>query len=430
MINQSLTVLGQVIFALAAQATAKNPGDRHVPFRNSKLTFLLSDSLSGNSKTVMIAAISPAADNAEETLNTLRFAQSVKKVKTKAVKNETSDANKDIQIAQLKQEVEDLKAQLHSALSSSSTGVTTVRSAGAVDADDHDHEDGTAWEQQDCNYPEQIELIERALMQDSETVGAEHFGVAAHFSALRELVEHTNFIMSWMMEYDFMPRSQGQSLWLATVKWVASDGPPHLIGNLRAELHDSGTEHKVLAGYGVDDFRKLSRKFDERYEACLVELNNSEEGHPSLGRSKSLTEDVVKEALDSNGFEEEYNQPIEVKREVSNPKSATPKKKVVQASGKPTVGSGGTGKSARTTQMKVATSTASMKPSSTGKTPIGEERSEKKALVASRKSTDPAANAKQKLAIVRNGSGRGSRAIPSPSASPSRPRRLDHKDTE
>uniref|UniRef100_A0A0G4HMF2 Kinesin motor domain-containing protein n=1 Tax=Chromera velia CCMP2878 TaxID=1169474 RepID=A0A0G4HMF2_9ALVE len=108
MINQSLSNLGIVISTLA-----EGSKHGHVPFRNSKLTFLLSESLSGNSKTIMIAAISPAASNFEETLSTLRFAQTCKKVSTKAKKNEESDEKI---VAALQAEIARLKEQLQTDL--------------------------------------------------------------------------------------------------------------------------------------------------------------------------------------------------------------------------------------------------------------------------------------------------------------------------
>eukprot|EP00929_Paragymnodinium_shiwhaense_P019726 TRINITY_DN1334_c0_g1_i2.p1 TRINITY_DN1334_c0_g1~~TRINITY_DN1334_c0_g1_i2.p1 ORF type:complete len:903 (+),score=270.47 TRINITY_DN1334_c0_g1_i2:76-2784(+) len=88
-INQSLTNLAACISALAKLAEGKGHAD-HIPFRNSKLTYLLSDSLGGNSKTVLMAAISPALSNYEESLSTLKFAHTCKRIKTKAVKNEES----------------------------------------------------------------------------------------------------------------------------------------------------------------------------------------------------------------------------------------------------------------------------------------------------------------------------------------------------
>merc|ERR1719487_2375553 len=82
-----------------------------VPFRASKLTFLLKDSLAGNSKTYMIAAISPASDNREETISTLRFASSVKQIKTVATQNKDK---KDEMIDNLNDEIKKLKAALKS----------------------------------------------------------------------------------------------------------------------------------------------------------------------------------------------------------------------------------------------------------------------------------------------------------------------------
>ncbi|EDQ92679.1 uncharacterized protein MONBRDRAFT_14025, partial [Monosiga brevicollis MX1] len=86
-INQSLSTLGNVISALV---DVQN-GDRKkiIPFRDSVLTRLLKNALGGNSKTVMIAALSPADINYDETLSTLRFADRVKSIKTQAVVNET-----------------------------------------------------------------------------------------------------------------------------------------------------------------------------------------------------------------------------------------------------------------------------------------------------------------------------------------------------
>lgn len=76
-INMSLSALGNVISALV-----EGKGG-HVPYRDSKLTRLLQDSLGGNTKTLMIAAISPADYNFDETLTTLRYASRAKSIKNK-----------------------------------------------------------------------------------------------------------------------------------------------------------------------------------------------------------------------------------------------------------------------------------------------------------------------------------------------------------
>ena len=81
-------VLGQVISILADKAVGKHKS-AVVPYRDSTLTRILQSALGGNSRTSMIAAISPASDNYEESMSTLRYADQVKKIKNNAIVNET-----------------------------------------------------------------------------------------------------------------------------------------------------------------------------------------------------------------------------------------------------------------------------------------------------------------------------------------------------
>jgi hypothetical protein len=105
MINKSLSALGIVINSLVEISEGKT---RHVHYRDSKLTFLLRDSLGGNSKTTIIANVSPAQSSASETLSTLKFAQRAKLIKNKAVINEESSST----IHMLKLEIRRLKMEL------------------------------------------------------------------------------------------------------------------------------------------------------------------------------------------------------------------------------------------------------------------------------------------------------------------------------
>ena len=105
-INQSLTCLGQVISVLAENAEGAN---KFVPYRNSSLTRILQNALGGNSQTIMICAISPATDNYEETLSTLRYADRAKKIKNKPIVNESET---DKLIRELKAENERLRKML------------------------------------------------------------------------------------------------------------------------------------------------------------------------------------------------------------------------------------------------------------------------------------------------------------------------------
>ncbi|XP_021176689.2 kinesin-like protein KIF3B [Fundulus heteroclitus] len=102
-INLSLSALGNVISALVDGKST------HVPYRDSKLTRLLQDSLGGNAKTVMIATVGPAHKSFDETLATLRYASRAKKIKNKPRINEDP---KDALLREFQQEIARLKAQL------------------------------------------------------------------------------------------------------------------------------------------------------------------------------------------------------------------------------------------------------------------------------------------------------------------------------
>lgn len=104
-INLSLSALGNVISALAAG------NGRHVPYRDSKLTRLLRDSLGGNARTLMIACVSPSDIDAEETLSTLRYAARARCIKNKPIVNEDP---KDALLRQYQLELQRLRKLLDS----------------------------------------------------------------------------------------------------------------------------------------------------------------------------------------------------------------------------------------------------------------------------------------------------------------------------
>uniref|UniRef100_A0A673MXD5 plus-end-directed kinesin ATPase n=1 Tax=Sinocyclocheilus rhinocerous TaxID=307959 RepID=A0A673MXD5_9TELE len=114
-INKSLTTLGKVISALAevvssVQYLKKKKKTDFIPYRDSVLTWLLRENLGGNSRTAMVAALSPADINYDETLSTLRYADRAKQIKCNAVINEDPNAKL---VRELKDEVTRLKELLH-----------------------------------------------------------------------------------------------------------------------------------------------------------------------------------------------------------------------------------------------------------------------------------------------------------------------------
>uniref|UniRef100_A0A8C1X826 plus-end-directed kinesin ATPase n=1 Tax=Cyprinus carpio TaxID=7962 RepID=A0A8C1X826_CYPCA len=109
-INKSLTTLGKVISALAEVNKKKKKVESFIPYRDSVLTWLLRENLGGNSRTAMVAALSPADINYDETLSTLRYADRAKQIRCNAVINE--DPNNRL-VRELKEEVARLKDLLY-----------------------------------------------------------------------------------------------------------------------------------------------------------------------------------------------------------------------------------------------------------------------------------------------------------------------------
>lgn len=103
-INRALSSLGNVISALAENSP-------HIPYRDSKLTRLLQDSLGGNSKTIMIANIGPSSYNYNETLTTLRYAHRAKTIQNKPIKNEDPQ---DAKLKEYQQEIAKLRVRCRS----------------------------------------------------------------------------------------------------------------------------------------------------------------------------------------------------------------------------------------------------------------------------------------------------------------------------
>ncbi|TPX47484.1 hypothetical protein SeMB42_g03298 [Synchytrium endobioticum] len=137
-INLSLSALGNCISALVDGKST------HIPYRDSKLTRLLQDSLGGNSKTLMIATLSPASYNYDETLSTLRYANRAKNIKNKPKINEDP---KDAMLREYQDEIKKLREQLERKKSGRAPPSVKYRplnsSIPANDGEDEDVESGS-----------------------------------------------------------------------------------------------------------------------------------------------------------------------------------------------------------------------------------------------------------------------------------------------
>lgn len=121
-INLSLSALGNVISALVDGRC------KHIPYRDSKLTRLLQDSLGGNTKTLMVACLSPADNNYDETLSTLRYANRAKNIKNKPRINEDP---KDALLREYQEEIKKLKEILAQQMSPSNLAGGCLGEEGA-----------------------------------------------------------------------------------------------------------------------------------------------------------------------------------------------------------------------------------------------------------------------------------------------------------
>ncbi|KAI8364491.1 hypothetical protein EDC96DRAFT_510886, partial [Choanephora cucurbitarum] len=133
-INSGLLALGNVISALGDEARRIS----HIPYRDSKLTRLLQDSLGGNSQTLMLACVSPADSNFMETLNTLKYANRARNIKNKVTINQDF-AGSSIEVNQLRAQLARLRIELAS-LRAESAGTEKGRSNHSFNSFQHDEE--------------------------------------------------------------------------------------------------------------------------------------------------------------------------------------------------------------------------------------------------------------------------------------------------
>jgi hypothetical protein len=188
-INRGLLALGNVISALGD----KDKRGCHVPYRDSKLTRLLQDSLGGNSRTLMIACISPSDRDFMETLNTLRYSNRARNIKNKVVVNQDKTSK---QIAELKAEIEKLKYELmqyktkpqsyhlknyksessHSICTNKTTSTLTIVAAAAATT--------TA-----IGFEEDNLINEEDLKQENELLLKENHNMRMRIKAMQESIE-------------------------------------------------------------------------------------------------------------------------------------------------------------------------------------------------------------------------------------------------
>ncbi|XP_038563225.1 kinesin-like protein KIF3C isoform X2 [Micropterus salmoides] len=165
-INLSLSALGNVISALADGRSS------HVPYRDSKLTRLLQDSLGGNAKTVMVATLGPAPQHYDETLTTLRYANRAKNIQNQPRVNEDP---KDALLREFQREIARLRAQLNHRKWRSKQKKEQVEGEGWERDGDEETEDEEEVEKEAEDY---VKLEEQRLEREKEAIREDQFLLA------------------------------------------------------------------------------------------------------------------------------------------------------------------------------------------------------------------------------------------------------------
>mmetsp|Transcript_1073 Transcript_1073/g.1580 ORF Transcript_1073/g.1580 Transcript_1073/m.1580 type:complete len:677 (+) Transcript_1073:52-2082(+) len=186
-INKSLMTLGQVVSNLADARSKRKP-----PYRDSKLTRLLQDSLGGNSRTIMLACVSPADYNIEESSNTIRYATSARNIKNTATQNMVKQISQEEALKLqrenqlLKQQVAELQENLRKMSIDQPAGEPATEST-EENADSHENDEG------DGNTPSsgdrRVGLLQRRLSQSNVVASAASIEVPALKMEIGQLKE-------------------------------------------------------------------------------------------------------------------------------------------------------------------------------------------------------------------------------------------------
>ncbi|RLN93592.1 hypothetical protein DYB28_009119, partial [Aphanomyces astaci] len=309
-INLSLSALGNVISALV------DGKSKHIPYRDSKLTRLLQDSLGGNTKTVMIANCGPADYNYEETLTTLRYASRAKQIKNKPKINEDP---KDAMIREFQEEIDALKAKL----ASFANGNTTGGDGG-----------GTATTMCMLQAPPTVEVVEKVVEKvivekgiseeeaqkiadkAKQEIGAVRKQAAEELSAAvkdNALAEHNKREMELKLEMEQKQQEEMVKQQRALLVKLESMEAKLLVGgeimNKAAQQEDELRKTKLELEERKHQELKLARELAEREEANLMKEEKEAEAKTKklkkvFGKVKEVLADI-KQMEKAHGRERE-----------------------------------------------------------------------------------------------------------------------------
>jgi hypothetical protein len=299
-INWSLHELGNVISAL----TDTSRRDRHVPYRNSKLTHVLTDSLGGNCKTTLIACISPALDSYNESLSTLKFANRAKNIKNDASINDDAGAGADPRALVTKYERE-LK-RLRMMLQERSGGVMPP---GVLDGSSDDAS-SAALRSQHQAMRDRVQELETALVSNgivllpdgSTARGADGFGPAASALDVEETEENKAQVERYkqlllkqrdvMLNLTTRLNERDEQILRLQEELDAYDAHVHALEEANTQLREGGAGGGVCLTAGeAESFLAQRRVSDGRYVSeSALDSPDSARNAPLLSPDAKLVE--------------------------------------------------------------------------------------------------------------------------------------------
>ncbi|XP_068996825.1 kinesin-like protein KIF1B isoform X11 [Embiotoca jacksoni] len=292
-INKSLTTLGKVISALAEVSKKKKKSD-FIPYRDSVLTWLLRENLGGNSRTAMVAALSPADINYDETLSTLRYADRAKNIKCNAIINE--DPNNKL-VRDLKDEVARLKELLRAQglgdiLDTPIGSLTASPSSGAL-CSQGGLQSVTSIQERIMSTPGGEEAIER--LKESEKI------IAELNETWEEKLRKTEAIRmereALLAEMGVAIREDGGTLGVFSPKKT-----PHLVN-----LNEDPLMSECLLYYIKDGITRVGQADAERRQDIVLSGAHIKEEHCIFRSERNANGDVIVMLVPCEGSETYVN---------------------------------------------------------------------------------------------------------------------------
>ncbi|KAI9465965.1 kinesin-domain-containing protein, partial [Lactarius psammicola] len=274
-INSGLLALGNVISALGDPSRAKSHTASHVPYRDSKLTRLLQDSLGGNAHTLMIACVSPAEWNAAETVNTLKYANRARNIKNRATINEKEEGWDDVEwlqgmVTRLRKELKAIKegGTLNGYPSEPETGqATPVESAASKKMLANYNEMKNNYEELREKYVTRNEELTRLRKEHGEWHRGSSSGTVTGMSKYEEIVGPV------IEEYEKTINAMEAEL---SLNRAALRHTNDLVEEKEEELNQT-TERKVAAELYIEELRARLAKLTEREASTEAYVHDLEE---------------------------------------------------------------------------------------------------------------------------------------------------------